>query len=126
MILNMPSDQTSDLTARWYEDFFFAGVLIQQFAVSGDERIPHGNPTFLPRDAGREVIQLATSRYEGSHDVDVIPVFRENEEQKIRKQARILREALSACVEWDAYMGFWENSCWENARAALEATREGV
>lgn len=42
----------------------------------------------------------------------------------LAKQVRVLREALSACVEWDAIMGGWENRCWSRARAALRATKE--
>lgn len=39
-------------------------------------------------------------------------------------QMKLLREALSECVEWDAMTGFSESRCWKDARKILETTRE--
>lgn len=39
--------------------------------------------------------------------------------------APLLRQALADLVEWSAIMGGWDSPCWDRARAALDATREG-
>ena len=44
----MKNENITD-NAGTFDDPDFAGILIQLFHVTGDERMPEGDPTFIPR-----------------------------------------------------------------------------
>ena len=45
----------------------FAGVVFQHYHVSGDERLPNGNPEFAPPNAGQDLLVRLLLRGDG-HD----------------------------------------------------------
>lgn len=54
----------------------FAGIVFQHYFVSGDERLEHGSPTFMPASVGEDLIRHTLERAETSDgSFDARPVF---------------------------------------------------
>jgi hypothetical protein len=112
----------NSIVHTWFEDPDFVGILVQQFHSSGDEWIPNGDPIFMPRSAGRYLIQANLGKMDQG-DSDVRPLFASSKSQSYpwKHRARLLRKALADCKEWEAIMGGFENRVWARAAALLRA-----
>lgn len=43
----------------------------------------------------------------------------EKERPDMHNRERELLDALKALIDWEAYMGGWNDRCWDNARAIV-------
>lgn len=71
------NETTLERIDAWFEDPDFAGILFQPYHVTGDERQPSGNSSFVPKSS-RGLLTNVTVNAEGRADIQIQPLFHES------------------------------------------------